>query len=188
MMEIHTVLLIALALAMDAFAVSLATSMNLRREKLRMALRMPLSFGVFQAVMPLLGWGMGHSLRGLVESYDKLFAFAILTAVGLKMIYESGELDGSGGGEPALRGKTLLALSLATSIDALAVGVTFSFLGVSIIYPVIVIGVVTFLLCLAGILFGRVVQRHFEGRFEAVAGLILIGLGLKIFLEHTLLS
>ena len=185
-MELISILLMALALAMDAFAVSVATGIGLKGSEIRGALKLPLSFGAFQAAMPLLGWAAGHSLRGVVESYDHWVAFVILTAVGVKMIYESGELKE--GERAPLKNRNLLMLSVATSIDALAVGATLSFLGVAILLPAALIGLVTFTLCLFGLLFGRVARGHYEGGLEAASGVILILIGLRILLKHTLFA
>jgi len=186
LMELISIPFIAVALAMDAFAVSVVTGMGLKGADMKGALRMPLSFGAFQAAMPLLGWAAGHSLRSTVESYDHWIAFGILTALGVKMIYESGELQGDG--ESSLKARRLIVLSVATSLDAFAVGATLSFLGVPVLLPAAIIGVVTFLLCLFGLHFGRAAQRHFEGSLQAVAGVILILIGLRILLQHALFA
>ena len=177
-------MVIAVSLAMDAFAVSIVSGTACRRLKVRHALRIALFFGGFQALMPLLGSLAGLVIKGLIIGYNHWIAFALLTIVGSRMIYESLTF------EPVARNFNpenifvLLALSLATSIDALAVGVTLSFLVASIATAVIIIGLVTFVLSYLGVWIGKKFGHFFEGTIEALGGLVLIALGLKILLQH----
>ncbi len=182
-------LLIGIGLAMDAFAVSVTSGITIHKMHLRHALRIAAFFGVFQAIMPYIGWHMGHVAAGYVKNYDHWIAFALLATVGGKMIMEafSDEKSGSERRNP-LNVYVLFLLAIATSIDALAVGLTFSFLGLEILTPVVVIGVVTFIMSFAGVYIGD----HFGKRFrpdilEIVGGIILIGIGIKILLDHTIL-
>ena len=183
------ILLIALGLAMDAFAVSIVSGAAMRRIKVRNALKMALFFGLFQAVMPLAGWLAGHTLRNYIGAFDHWIAFGLLTIIGGRMVYGSFRLkedsDCAGSSSCPFDTGTLTMLSLATSIDAMAVGITFSMLSVSVLLPVAVIGAVTFVLSGAGVYIGARGGHLFESRVEAAGGLILIGIGLKILLEHT---
>lgn len=173
---------------MDAFAVSLASGATMKRLHLPNALKMGLFFGGFQAFMPVLGWAAGLSMKNFISAWDHWIAFVLLSAVGGKMVYEAFKLkeeEECGGPKtcPFDTG-TLTVLALATSIDALAVGLTFSLLRVSIITPVLVIGLVTFLMSVAGVKIGSKGGHFFEHKMEAAGGFILIAIGLKILLKH----
>ena len=182
------ILLIALGLSMDAFAVSLASGATMKRLHLPNALKMGLFFGAFQALMPVVGWAAGLAAKDFIAGWDHWIAFVLLSGVGGKMLYESfriKEEEECGGPRtcPFDTG-TLTVLAIATSIDALAVGLTFSLLRLSIIAPVLVIGLVTFLTSVAGVKIGSAGGHFFEHRMEAAGGLVLIGIGLKILLGH----
>jgi len=185
-MQFLTIIVIAVALAMDAFAISIVSGSASRRLQIKHALRMALSFGLFQAIMPLLGALAGLKIKNYIEHYDHWIAFAILTAVGCKMIYESFKIKSAGDGFDPSNIYVLLVLSVATSIDAFAVGMTLSFLAISLVLAVTVIGVVTFLLSCLGTFIGKKFGHFFESKIEAFGGLILIALGLKILLQHLL--
>ena len=184
----HTITIVAIAfgLAMDAFAVSVASGLAIKKLKVRQALRIAFFFGVFQAVMPLIGWLAGLSLRELISEFDHWIAFGLLGFIGAKMIYESFKLQADKKQINPLRLDVLLTLSLATSIDALAVGVTFAFLNVAIAWPIIIIGLITFATSFAGVFIGDKFGHIFESKIELAAGLVLIAIGLKILLEHLL--
>jgi len=187
-MDIISILLIAVGLSMDAFAVSVTGGATLADERLKSALLAALFFGGFQAFMPVIGWLGGLEFSDFVTGFDHWIAFILLALIGGKMISESmkdGPSDRAAANLLDLRLLTLLAI--ATSIDALAVGVTFAFLDVSIIVPVIVIGIVTFVLSFLGVYIGNRFVGFFEKRIEIVGGLILIGIGLKILLEDLVL-
>lgn len=184
-MKMLEILLIALGLSMDAFAVSLASGATMKRLELRNALKMGLFFGAFQALMPVIGWLAGIGMKSFIAGWDHWIAFGLLTLVGGKMIYEAMEIkEADEGGKSPFDTGTLFVLAVATSIDALAVGVTFSMLSVSIVLPVIIIGTVTFALSAAGVQLGVKGGHFFEGKVEIAVGLILFGIGLKILLEH----
>ncbi len=183
-MPVITIVLIALALAMDAFAVSIANGIAVKRPKPGYALKIGAFFGSFQSVMPVLGWLTGLGLRGLVTGIDHWVAFGLLFAIGCKMIYESLRMGSREKAVGAVSLSVLLLLSVATSVDAFAVGASLSFLKVSIAVPVIVIGIVTFLLSFAGVFIGNLFGHFWEGKIEIVGGLALIGIGIKILLEH----
>jgi len=179
-----TILFIAFGLAMDAFAVSISSGFTIKNLKVENALKVAVSFGLFQAVMPVIGWLAGLGMKEYIAAFDHWAAFALLGAIGIKMIYESGKMKKENAENP-LGIYRLLLLSFATSIDALAVGLTLSFLDVAIALPVIVIGFVTFVLSFSGVYIGNRVGHFFENRIEIAGGLILIAIGFKILFEHT---
>jgi len=181
-----TLFLIALGLAMDAFAVSVASGVVIRRLRVRHALLLASFFGGFQAAMPVLGWFLGRSARGFVEEVDHWLAFGLLLFVGGKMIYEARFLDEERPPRDPLNLSVLLLLAVATSLDAFAVGLSLSMLGVPIAHPALVIGAVAFAMSFAGVYIGDAVGHFFERRLEVAGGAILIGIGVKILLDHLL--
>lgn len=183
-MDLITVVIIALGLAMDAFAVSVASGFTIKRLKLRHAVRIALFFGVFQALMPLIGWLAGLGLREFISQWDHWIAFGLLASIGAKMIYESFKLDSDKKKIDPLALGVLLLLAIATSIDALAVGITFAFLDVQIAWPVAIIGLITFATSFVGVYLGDRFGHIFESKIELVGGLVLIAIGMKILLEH----
>jgi putative Mn2+ efflux pump MntP len=185
-MEIATVLVIAFGLAMDAFAVSVASGLAVRQQRINTALKMAGAFGLFQAVMPVMGWLAGLSLTDLVSGVDHWVAFGLLGFVGCKMIYETLKKRPDEKGFLSLSVYGLLVLAIATSIDALAVGLSFAFLEVSIITPILVIGTVTFVLSFLGVSFGNRVGSFFENKIGVAGGLVLLGIGIKILVDHCL--
>ena len=185
-MTLIAVVFTAFGLAMDAFAVSIASGLTIKHLKVKHAVRIAVFFGMFQAVMPIIGWLAGLSIRDFTEHIDHWLAFGLLSFIGIKMIYESTKLENVGNRRDPLRIPVLFILSVATSIDALAVGLTFAFLNVSIVAPVIIIGAVTFLLSLIGVYIGDRFGHFFERKIEALAGIILILIGLRILILHIL--
>jgi len=187
-MPVTEMFLIALALSLDAFAVAIASGATMKRLDVPNALKMGLFFGGFQALMPVLGWLAGRGMTDYIERFDHWLAFGLLAAVGGKMIYESLKIkeEEECGGEKScpFHTWTLTVLAVATSIDALAVGLTFSFIKVSIAAPVLVIGAVTFIMSLAGVRLGSAGGHFFEYRMEAAGGVLLILIGLKILFSH----
>ncbi len=178
------ILLLAIGLAMDAFAVSVASGIAFKKFKVHHALRMALAFGLFQAIMPVIGWLAGRTMQGFVSGIDHWIAFALLTGIGGKMIYEAYRIEEAEEPTNPFGFAVLLVLALATSIDALAVGITFAMLKTAIITPVIAIGSVTFVLCLAGVYIGDAFGHFFEKKIEVFGGLVLIGIALKIMIQH----
>jgi len=183
-MDFATVLLIAVGLAMDAFAVSVVRGLSAGRFKTGNALKMAVSFGSFQAFMPVLGWMGGLGLRNVISGVDHWVAFTLLGFIGCKMIYESIRLESGEKKPKPLSAYVLLVLSVTVSIDALAVGLSFAFLQTSITIPIIMIGTVTFILSFLGASFGSKLGRFFENKIEIAGGLILIGIGIKTLVEH----
>lgn len=186
-MDIITLLGIAIALAMDAFAVALSAGLILPKLTGRHLFRLGFHFGLFQALMPILGWLAGVSVRQQIEAFDHWLAFGLLTLVGGKMLWEAWQGDdGKEREDDPTRGLSLIMLSIATSIDALAVGLSLAVLGVTIWTPALVIGITAGVLTICGMLLGRRVGRRWGSRVEILGGLILIAIGLKILIEHTL--
>jgi putative Mn2+ efflux pump MntP len=185
-MPLVLVLGLAVALAMDCFAVSMGLACGLKGLSGRQAVRMAFFFGAFQFGMPVLGWFAGENVVRFTRSFDHWLAFGLLTAIGGRMIYESFHLsDEEKSCRPdQTRGARLLVLSIATSIDALAVGLGLGVLKAGIFYPAAVIGIVCFLMTIIGARLGPVVGRAVGRRAELLGGLILIGIGVRVLLEH----
>jgi putative Mn2+ efflux pump MntP len=180
------VLGLALALAMDAFAVSLGLGVSLIQASTVQTFRLALFFGLFQFLMPVIGWGAGTTIIGLIDRFDHWVAFALLLFVGGKMIVESfrrGEDFKIKKSDPT-KGLSLFVLSIATSLDALAVGLSLAALHAAIIYPAVIIGVVAFLTTVIGMKLGPVLGRIVGKRAELAGGLILILIGIKILADH----
>jgi manganese efflux pump family protein len=184
-MDIITVLLIAIGLAMDAFAVSIAKGMAINRNRHRTALTLGIFFGGFQMLMPAIGWFVGATFEEVIAGVDHWIAFGLLAFIGLKMIYDSTKKDGDNQ-EETLKLHSVLTLAVATSIDALMIGLSFAFLSSSIVEPILLIGLVTFLLSVTGFFFGCGLGKVFGNRMKLVGGLILIAIGLRILLDHLL--
>jgi putative Mn2+ efflux pump MntP len=182
--ELLAVIAIAVGLAMDTFAVSIVTGAAYKQLHIRHALRMAGFFGGFQAFMPVVGYLAGLSVRQYVSNYDHWIAFGILAAVGLKMIYESFKIKEERKTPNPANLVVVLVLAVATSIDALAVGITLSLITNAIALAVIIIGVITFGLSFAGVYIGKKFGHFFEGGIEIVGGLVLIALGIKIVIQH----
>ena len=180
-MSFFELLLIAAGLSMDAFAVSICKGLSLQNLKKRHAALVGLYFGGFQFLMPVLGWALGYRFEHVIESVDHWIAFGLLTVIGLSMIREAKQTDEM---DDDLGFKTMLLLAIATSIDALAVGVTFAFLEVRILPAVNFIGVITFLLSALGVKIGSIFGTRYKSKAELAGGVILILLGIKILLEH----
>jgi manganese efflux pump family protein len=189
-MNLLTILGIAVALAMDAFAVAIATGVSLKQVSLRQTFRLSWHFGLFQAFMPIIGWGLGNSVQGYLAAYAHWVAFVLLALVGSNMLKEAIEADEDEEKttvrKDSTKGLTLVMLSVATSIDALAVGLSMSMLQVSIITPAIVIGIVAGLFTIAGLHLGKRVARltWLSTWAEVVGGLVLWLIGLNILREN----
>lgn len=177
---------LAVGLAMDAFAVSVAAGLSLKTVTHRHVFRLAFHFGLFQFMMPIIGWLAGSTLAAQISGIDHWLAFGLLGFVGGKMLWEArGEKSAKDGGDPT-RGLKLVTLSVATSIDALAVGMSMAFVGVSVWLPSVVIGVITAALSAIGVLFGGRIGSRWGRWAEAVGGVVLILIGLKIAVEHVL--
>ncbi len=190
-MQILTVIGIAIALAMDAFAVAIATGVSLKEVSIRQTFRLSWHFGLFQAIMPILGWGLGSVVQTSVEAYAHWISFALLALVGCNMIREALIIDEQieRSSKDSTRGLTLVILSIATSLDALAVGISLSMMEVSIITPAIIIGIVAGLFTILGLQIGkRVAKLSWISRWaEAIGGVVLCGIAIKVVLESGVL-
>ena len=202
-MSIITIILTAFALAMDAFAVSITKGMTLKKLTKGTAIKIALFFGVFQAAMPLIGWILGISFQSYIKAIDHWIALILLSILGGKMIYEfyegrkekkleedaenevSSTLESEGNKIYEISNKELTTLAIATSIDALAIGISFAFLNVNIISSSLIIGIITFILCFIGVIAGRKVGGVFKDYAELIGRVILILIGINIFNEHT---
>jgi len=187
-MEVLTLLLLAFGLSFDSFAVSVSSGLILPGIRFYKACIIAFSLAFFQALMPMLGWFAGLTVRDELAHIDHWIAFGLLALLGIKMIIESLKAEEHRNGFNPLKPSVLLTMSLATSIDALIVGVSFAFIQkpdtTAIILPVIIIGGVTFIVSMLGILFGKKAGIRLGKRMEMLGGFILIAIGLKILLEH----
>lgn len=177
---------IAVSLAMDALSVSIAGGMQAKKASIKNAIKVALFFGGFQAFMPVIGWIIGDVMQGYIAAIDHWVAFVLLSLIGINMIKESLKSDENKDEKDMLTTKNLSILALATSIDALIVGITLSVLQVPFIVSIITIGVITFILCFFGYLFGSKLGEVFGKRVEILGGIALIAIGTKILLENLL--
>ncbi len=182
-MNFWDILLIGVGLAMDAFAVSVCKGLSMPRRSISKSLIIAGWFAVFQMVMPLAGYLIGVQFSGVVASVDHWIAFVLLTLIGGNMIRESFHPEEDQANDD-VSPKVMLPLAVATSIDALATGVTFAFLSVNLWTAVLIIGGVTFAICIAGVLLGRMLGSRLERRAKLLGGVVLILIGLKILIEH----
>ncbi|MFZ1731127.1 MAG: manganese efflux pump MntP family protein [Bacteroidota bacterium] len=183
-MDFLTLLFIAFALAIDAFAVSLSTGAYLVKANPRQTFRMAFHFGLFQFLMPILGWIAGSTFASLIESADHWIAFGLLGIIGGHMIWNAFRSEDETVRTDMTRGWALMSLSVATSIDALAVGLSLSCINVQIIFPAILIGIIAGVMSLIGIRLGERVSHSFGTHMEYIGGIILILIGMRILLEH----
>lgn len=182
-MELFELLLIALGLSMDAFAVAISKGLCVSNLKIKHIFTTGLYFGGFQALMPLLGYILGTQFKDYIVSIDHWIAFVLLCTIGANMIRES-RSGNDEKQEASFCVRNMLVLSVATSIDALAVGVTFAFLSVNIVPAVIMIGITTFIIAAVGVKIGNIFGEKYKSKAEIAGGLILIGMGINILLEH----
>ena len=185
-MEILTVILLAIGLSFDSFAVSVCSGLNLPHIRFFQAAKIAVFLALFQAGMPLIGWLLGNSVKSLIEPVDHWIAFGLLSLIGGKMIIESFINSESREIKNPLHIRVILLLSLATSIDALAVGFSFATMIEKILLAVFIIGLVTFIASMLGILLGKKTGPTFNRYAEIFGGLILIIIGSKILIEHIL--
>ena len=187
-MSFFEILLIAIALAMDAFTVAMAVGLHLSCEgciRPRQYFRLGFHFGLFQFLMPILGWLAGTTISAYIHAIDHWLAFILLSYIGIKLIREGGQSEEYKRADPT-KGASLILLSIATSIDALAMGLSLALLGTAIIYPSIIIGVVAGVFTIIGLKLGNKIGFQWRSRIAWLGGLILIGIGLKILIEHLL--
>jgi putative Mn2+ efflux pump MntP len=182
-MEFLSIFLIAIGLSFDSFAVAISSGCHLPKIEFKKAMIISFSLAFFQGLFPLIGWLLGNTVKEYIVEVDHWIAFVILLILGIRMIKDSFEKTGKKDFNP-LNPKTLIWLSIATSIDALAVGITLSFINIPIIISCVIIGAVTFIAAMTGILIGKMTGEKFGKRMEIVGGIILIFIGTKILLEH----
>ncbi len=183
-MNLIEVLLIAVGLAMDCFAVSLGIGTTRFASGPRPLFRLSFHFGLFQALMPVLGWLIGTQVAGLVSAFDHWIAFGLLSFVGVRMIRSGFDTESESHSTDPSRGGTLIMLSIATSIDAFAVGLSLAMLKVNIFYPSVIIGLVASGLALIGLLIGGRLGQVFGKRMEVIGGILLILIGLRVLISH----
>lgn len=184
-MDLISIVLIAIGVSMDAFAVAIGKGLNMKKIDYKWSLTIALFFGVFQALMPLIGWFLGGQFSNYINGYDHWIALILLAIIGGKMIYESRDKDC----EMKCKQnnlKELVVLSIATSIDALAVGLAFAIMDIDIYLSSLVIGIITFSLSFVGVIIGNKVGCKFKSSAEVFGGVILIFIGFKIFVEHVI--
>lgn len=185
-MGLAEIIFIAVGLAMDAFAVSLGAGTTRHARGYRASIRMSFHFGLFQALMPIIGWFAGTTIAPFIAAFDHWVAFALLAFVGIRMIRSGLNPEAEIHTSDPTRGFTLVLLSVATSIDAFAVGLSLAMLGVTIWYPVVVIGVVTASLSLLGCRLGSKLGLRFGKVMEIIGGGVLILIGLRVVISHLL--
>ncbi|MBO5179466.1 MAG: manganese efflux pump [Clostridia bacterium] len=182
-MGILELLLIAVGLAMDAFAVSVCKGLSLKEMEWKKAVTVGLYFGVFQALMPAVGYFLGTTFESLVTQIDHWIAFVLLGFIGINMLKEALDKDKEESNDK-VDFKTMFVLAIATSIDALAIGITFAFLKVNVLLATLLIGIITFVLSIIGVKIGNKFGDKYERKAEVIGGMILILMGIKILFEH----
>ncbi|MCL2116161.1 MAG: manganese efflux pump MntP family protein [Methanobrevibacter sp.] len=183
-MDLTTIIIIAIALAMDSFSISITKGFTIKNINTVQSLWIGIFFGFFQGFMPILGWVSGVQLEYFLSKVAPWIAFVLLVAIGIKMIYESIKNDEEKNSKKGqFSFKELTFMGIATSIDAFAIGVTLAFLNTPIIIPAIIIGLVSFIFSEIGIAIGKIMGRFFKDKFEILGGVVLIILGFKILLE-----
>jgi len=185
-MDSLNLLALAVALAMDAFAVAVAAGLTIKLLTKRHVFRLAFHFGLFQALMPTIGWAGGIAVHKIIAAFDHWIAFGLLAFVGGRMIWSalSGKGEALDLSRDPTKGWTLVVLSVATSIDALAVGLSLGIIGSTILVPVLVIGIVAAGFTILGMFLGQQIGNRWGKRVEVLGGLILLGIGIKILLEH----
>jgi putative Mn2+ efflux pump MntP len=182
-MGLVAIILMAIGLSFDSFAVSVCTGLIVNKIKFWQATKIALTLALFQSAMPLLGWLIGMQFEELVKDFDHWIAFGLLLLIGARMIYESLKPEEERKVFNPFKPMILIGMAISTSIDALSVGITFAFIEINLYLAVIIIGIVTYISAMLGMLFGKKAGKWFGKRIEIVGGLILIGIGIKILLD-----
>jgi putative Mn2+ efflux pump MntP len=186
-MDVITIFLIAIGLSMDSFAISITSGLILCKANFQKTLKTALSLAFFQAAMPVIGWFLGKGLKQYIESADHWIAFSLLLLIGGRMIWEGLKKQEDRKIFDPTNNLVLAGLGLATSIDALVIGLSFGLLDVSLLLPILIIGVMTFVASFLGVYMGCLLVRSTRLRIEILGGVVLIGIGIKILFEHTLM-
>ena len=185
MLELISIFLLALVLSFDTFAVSVSTGVTDVDIEFRSAIRIAIILAFFQGLMPLIGWIAGIELEKIISDYDHWVAFFLLLALGLKMLYESIQIDIENRKNKDIHQlKIIVGMAIATSIDAMVVGITLAFVNINIYISIIIIAAVTFFISMLGILFGKKLGKYFGKKMDAIGGLILIAIAFKILLSY----
>ncbi len=187
-MEIVTIIIVAFALSMDAFAVSMCLGTSSQQLKNKTAFTAAIFFGSFQAIMPLVGWSAGFFLKDIIETYDHWVAFGLLAIIGVRMLVEAAKSESCKGNYNSGSILVMLTLAVATSIDALAVGLSFAFLKIPILLAVAIIGFITFWVSFVGVYLGKKFCCILGNKAEIAGGIVLIAIGVKILIEHLYFS
>ena len=182
-MEFTEVLFISVGVGMDAFAVSICKGLSMIKMKWKNAIVIGLYFGIFQALMPWIGYMLGRNFSSVITKIDKYIAFFLIVSIGINMLIEAFKKKDEGEINDDIHPRTMFILAIATSLDALAVGVTFAFLKVSILKPIISIGLMTFLLSLIGVKIGNIFGKKYKMHSQIAGGVILILIAIKILIE-----
>lgn len=182
-MGILEISLLGVGLAMDAFAVSICKGLSMKKMNWKNAIIIALYFGIFQALMPMIGYFFGTTFESFVTTFDHWIAFILLALIGGNMIKESFDNEDEKKNDK-VDFKTMIVLALATSIDALAVGITFAFFDVNLLLAVAIIGIITFIISILGVKIGNKFGDKYQNKAELIGGIILVILGIKILLEH----
>lgn len=181
-MSLLEICILSIGLGMDAFAVSVCKGLSMKKMNWKKSFIIAEYFGLFQAAMPIIGYVIGKKFEGNIKSYDHWITLVLLLFIGIKMIKES--LNGENEKDDSIKFKTMFYLAIATSIDALAVGITLAFLNTSIILAASVIGIITFILSASGVKIGNVFGDKYEKNAQVIGGILLILIGIKVLLEH----
>ncbi|EIJ73842.1 manganese efflux pump MntP family protein [Haemophilus haemolyticus] len=183
-MSFYTLCIIALGLSMDAFAVSISKGIALRSFRWKQALYISLCFGFFQGIMPAIGFFVGLQFSSMIQDWDHWIGFVLLALIGINMVREGLNADSEASVEPSINLKRLLTLGLATSVDALAIGISFAFLSVDIFSAMVIIALTTFIVSLFGVKSGHFLGQKFRSKAEILGGIVLIGIGISLLYEH----
>ena len=184
-MDLISIFIIAVSLSIDSFAASVVLGSNSKQIKIINVAKVAFVMGFFQALMPIIGWGIGDKFKYLIESFDHWIAFILLLLVGGKMLYESlSKNNDSNNNFQISNFYVLITLGISTSIDALVVGIAFGVLNVAIYTPALIIGIITFIFSAIGVIIGKKVGGKLGSKFEIIGGIVLILLGTKILIEH----
>ena len=183
-MSLITIFILAVGLGVDAFSVAIGIGATNDKKSWAPVLRLAAAFGIFQFIMPIIGWLAGQTVVEIIASFDHWIAFVLLALVGGKMVWEGFEKESDEEKADQTRGWPLMLLSIATSIDALAVGFSFSVLKNPILFPAVIIGIVSFVMTTVGMIFGKVLAKIFGKKVEIFGGLVLIAIGVKILIDH----
>ena len=180
-------LLIAISLSFDSLAASIASGTIINNAKIKHAFKIAIFFGVFQGIMPVIGWFIGKSFEKYIEAFDHWIAFVLLTGISGKIIYDSLKTDEAKNKTfNPLNNLVLISMAIATSIDALIIGIGFGILEKNILITAVIIGVITFLFSFLGVRFSNWLRNRLNSKIEIIGGIILFGIGLKILVEHLL--